>query len=450
MGPLGAVLAAVLAAAAPAAARDSLFPQIGNEGYDVEHYDVVQKYDPRSDVLNGSTVITARSTADLAEFSLDFEGPRVSGVFVDGRAASDRRSGAKLIIWPTRGLAAGERFQVEVNYRGVPRPLVDPDGAREGWIATNDGAFVVGEPTGTQTWLPSNNTPADKATFDVTTTVPNGRWVIGNGDLVSRRRGRRTTRYRWRERRPMATYLATATNGRFGATSVRRRGITFFDAVDSSYSRDERDEAHVALERQPSIVADYASRYGAYPFRTAGGAVDRVPGVGYALESQSISNYHRPPAYALVAHELAHGWFGNSVTPRDWVDIWLNEGFATWVQWDWSHRADDASSPADRFAANYARGESDPFWSVPPAAPRANEIFHEATYVRGAMTLEALRQIVGGATFARILRRWATEHRYGTVVTADFTALAEQEAGRDLDAFFRDWLYEPRKPPPPG
>ena len=443
-----AVIAVALAITAPAAAADSLFPRIGNPGYDVQHYEVLQKYDPRSDILNSSTVITALATADLREVSLDFQGPRLSGVFAQRREAHFRRRGSKLIVRLPRPVGAGSELVVEINYRGVARALVDPDGAREGWIATDDGAFVVGEPTGAQTWLPSNNVPSDKATFDVSTTVPNGRWVIGNGELVSRRRRHGTTTFRWRERRPMATYLATATSGRFDVSASTAGAVTFFDAVDSRFGADDRTAARRALARTPEILQHYTALYGDYPFRVVGGAVDRAPSVGYALESQSVSNYHQPPTAALVAHEVAHQWFGNSVTPREWVDVWLNEGFATWAQWDWSFRADDdGRSPAQRFEDAYAAAPDDaPFWRIAPGRPAANELFHDAVYTRGAMTLEGLRQIAGDDAFFRILRRWTTDHAYGNVATADFIALAEQETGRGLDAYFQDWLYTPAKP----
>ena len=427
---------------------DTLFPQIGNSGYDAQHYELRLSYTPLTRVLRGRATMRAHATETLRRFSLDLQGFRVSRVRVDGRPARFARRSTKLIVTPRGGsIAAGRPFAVRVEYAGVPRPVVDRDGAREGWLATGDGAHVVGEPTGSQGWFPNNNTPRDKATLDAATTVPKGVVVIGNGSLRRRTERRGRTTWHWREPRPMATYLATATLGRFRITRAREGGITFFNAIDPALATDERLAARAALARQPAIVAFYAQRYGPYPFDYVGGAIDRASKVGYALESQSISNYHEPPSAAVVAHEVAHQWFGNSVTPRDWTDIWLNEGFATWAQWDWSHQQDGESlSPAAWLRATYARDASHEMWRVAPGAPRANELFHEATYIRGAMTLEGLRQIVGDDTYFRIMRRWATDNRYGSVATADFIALAERESGRDLDAYFQDWLYTPRKP----
>jgi hypothetical protein len=245
----------------------------------------------------------------------------------------------------------------------------------------------------------------------------------------------------------MSTYLATATLGRFDVTTrTTATGVTVFDAVDPLFTPTQKARAAVSLGKEPAIVESHTSLYGQYPFDWVGAAVDRASFVGYALESQSISNYDRAPSSATVAHEIGHQWFGNAVTPVEWVDIWLNEGFAEWVQWDWSARADGGPSTADLWDENYARPDDDPVWQVPPANPEAATLFDEATYTRGAMTLEGLRQIVGDATFFQIMRQWESENRYGNVTTADFTALAERVSGRELTPYFQDWLYESGKP----
>ena len=428
-------------------AGDRLFPQIGNGGYDALHYDLALGYDPATDVLDGRATIAARATQRLGEFSLDLQGFNVSGVAVDGRRAAFAREGTKLIVTPRTPLADGRPFAVQVAYSGVPAPVTDPDGSQEGWFNTDDGAFVVGEPIGAQGWFPSNNTPRDKATYDVRTTVPQGISVVGNGVLAgSRTRGGRTT-FLWVQRYPMSTYLATATLGRFDVRRHRSpRGVTVFDAVDSQFAPEDKARTTAALAKEPAIVDSHASLYGPFPFDWVGAAVDRADFVGYALETQSISNYDRPPDAATLAHEIGHQWFGDEVTPREWVDIWLNEGFATWVEWNWSFHDGSAPSPADQWTANYNRPPEDPLWAVPPANPAAAQLFDQATYTRGAMTLEGLRQIVGDRTFFRILRQWQAEHRYGNATTADFTALAERVSGRELTAYFQDWLYEPGKP----
>ena len=167
-------------------AGDRLFPQIGNGGYDALHYDLRLAYDPATTTLDGRVALTARATQRLRAFSLDLQGFEVSEVSVDGEAANFTRAATKLLVEPVgRRIRLGSTFRVQVRYRGVPEPVTDPDGSREGWFATDDGAFVVGEPIGSQGWFPNNNTPADKATYDVRTSVPAGLTVVGNfGDAL--------------------------------------------------------------------------------------------------------------------------------------------------------------------------------------------------------------------------------------------------------------------------
>ena len=148
----------------------------------------------------------------------------------------------------------------------------------------------------------------------------------------------------------------------------------------------------------------------------------------------------------VVAHELAHQWFGDSVGLTVWRDIWLNEGFATWAEWRWLEEAGGPTT-AETFEEYYARQADTPaIWNPPPGDPGANRLFTQSVYVRGAMTLEALRQLIGDDAFYATLRAWTSTYRFGTVTTEDFIALAEQHSGLDLHDFFTNWLYTPGKP----
>jgi aminopeptidase N len=200
----------------------------------------------------------------------------------------------------------------------------------------------------------------------------------------------------------MATYLATATLGRFDLQRSRIDGVPSYVAVDPSQAA----EAAPALAKLPDIVGYFSSVFGAYPFDAVGAIVDDVPGVGYALESQTKPNFAHAPDELTLAHEIAHQWFGDSVTLTFWPDTWLNEGFATYAEWLWADHA-GGSSPQKEFDINYAKPESSAVWSPPPGglAP-PDELFGNSVYVRGAMTLQALRVKVGDAAFFRILRRW--------------------------------------------
>src|SRR5512132_2350982 len=454
-GRLGVVVlaVAVLAAAAPAGAADRFtpgapglgdpfFPLAGNGGYDVAHYGLRLRYEPATRRLQGRATIRAVATQDLSRFDLDLRGFAISRLSVNGRAASFTRQGQELVITPSRGLRAGHRFTVRVRYAGVPTVVTDPDESIEGWVPTDDGAFVVGEPQGSPGWYPANDNPQDKATYTFRVTVPRGLTVMANGVLMSRRATGRRTTFVWRERLPMAPYLATATLGRFDVTSYRlANGLPVYVAVDPTLP------AVPVLGKLPAIVRFYSSIYGPYPFDAVGAVVDDAKNVGYALETQTKPVFDEPPDEATLAHELSHMWYGDSVTLRRWPDIWLHEGFATWSEWIWSEHQGNKSAHHIFKTLYNTPAQDTAFWTPPPANPGTPVfMFNGTIYNRGAMTLQALREKIGDEAFFRILRAWAAEHRYGNVTTAQFIALAERVSGRDLRHFFSVWLYQPEKP----
>jgi aminopeptidase N len=451
---LAPVALALLAAAAPAGAQrfvdgspglgDPFFPLAGNGGYDVRHYSLDLSYERASGRLDGAAAIKARAKQDLRRFDLDLRGFDVSKLTVNGRRAAFGRDGQELVIRPRQKLRKGDRFRVKVRYGGVPEVITDPDESVEGWVPTDDGAFVVGEPQGSPGWYPANDNPRDKATYDFAITVPAGFTAVANGVLRSHRtRGGRTT-WRWRESLAMAPYLATATNGNFAlATSRTSKGIPIYNAIDPR----ESAAAAPVVAKLPEVVDFFSSIYGRYPFDAVGSIVDHAPDVGYALESQTKPNYDRAPDEETLVHELSHMWYGDAVTLRKWPDIWLHEGFATWSEWIWSEHQGEQTAQ-QRFDELYARPASDDaFWNPPPGDPGGPEnLFDGTVYNRGAMTLQALRQKVGDADFFRIMRRWYARNRYGNVDTRGFIRLAERVSGRRLDRFFDVWLYRPGKP----
>ncbi len=207
---------------------DPYFPLDGNGGYDVSHYDLALRYDPASDRLSGLATISARATQNLSRFNLDLTGLTVRSIVVDRRWASFSRDGQELTVRPRKGIRRGERFRVRVAYDGVPTTFEDGSG----WIHTDDGALVVGQPDSATAWFPVNDHPLDKASYSFAITVPAGREAVANGELrdVSTRRG--WTTWEWEAKEPMASYLTTATSGEFDLRSYRRDGIRFIDAVD--------------------------------------------------------------------------------------------------------------------------------------------------------------------------------------------------------------------------
>ncbi len=380
---LTGALAAALAVAAPAAADrshndsyspgeagagDPYYPNAGNGGYDVSHYDLELTYDRGPNALVGEAEIEARATQNLSRFNLDLRPFMVvSKIEVDGsRATFTRELEHELVITPRKGIKRGKKFEVEVEYTGTPEPVVDPDDSIEGWIPTHDGAFVVNEPQGSPGWYPANDTPKDKATYDISVDVPAGIEVISNGvlDDVETKRGR--TVWEWEERDPMAPYLATATNGefelRFGRTY---RGLREYNAVDPTTRRSTSPtsvpEPQLAWERveatQPTALQLFSELFGPYPFDSIGAIVDYAPNVFYHLESQTKANYFVVPGVSTIVHEIAHQWFGNAVTPEQWPDIWLNEGFARWSEWIFTEKTGGTDRPG---AVRHAVRELEP------------------------------------------------------------------------------------------
>jgi aminopeptidase N len=318
----------------------------------------------------------------------------------------------------------------------------NPDDSLEGWFPTADGAYVVSEPQGSPAWYPVNDTPCDKATYDFRVTVPRGLTVMANGVLVSHLASHGKTSWVWRESDPMAPYLATATIGRFRLTrSKLRDGTPVYLAVERRLGTVD------VLRKLPAIVDFFSSIYGPYPFDAVGAIVDSSRDLPYPLETQTKPLFPKPPNETELAHELAHQWFGDSVTLTTWSDIWLNEGFATWSEWIWSEHQGNKTAE-QWFQQFYATTASDDrFWNPPPAAlASARFLFAPPVYLRAAMTLQALRDKIGDSGFFRIMRDWATQNQFANVTTAQFIALAQRDSGLNLQHFFDVWLYQPGKP----
>jgi aminopeptidase N len=427
---------------------DPYYPNYGNGGYDVDHYNIHVSYDPAGDRLAGRTRIRAHATQALSQFNLDFVLP-VSSVEVNGRPASYRQGEHELVVRPRRALRAGAHMKIDVAYAGVPSTITS-EGVSP-WIRTPDGVAAVGEPEIAAWWYPANDHPRDKATFDVRVTVDDDLEALGNGVLVSNRLAHGERTWHWREQKPMAPYLAFFVVGQFDITSTTANGLPVVTAVASN-GGSEGQYAAADLARTPEVIAFEARQFGPYPFDAMGGVAPAAD-FGFALENQTRPVYTRGfwrngPNIYVVVHENAHQWYGDSVSVQNWRDIWLNEGFASFAEWLWSEKHGEGTG-AELFQAywdNYA--DDDDFWSVTIGDPGARNEFDAAVYDRGAMTLQALRTRVGDSAYFTILRNWAARHRYGNGSIAQFIRLAERVSGEDLGSFFDVWLYTGERPAP--
>ncbi|MET9701046.1 M1 family metallopeptidase [Streptomyces sp. NPDC006529] len=430
--------------------RDPLFPKAGNGGYDVQHYALGITYEPGRRHLTGTAVITARATQGLSSFNLDLAGLDVKAVTVDDAGARFNRTGNELTVRPAEDLEKGRVFRTRVSYSGTPRVVHDADDSKEGWIPTGDGAVGVGEPVGSMAWFPGNHHPSDKAVYDITLTVPQGYEAVSNGELRSRTDdGAGRTVFAWHGDAPMASYLAVAAIGTYTVTTGKTpSGIPVYDAV----APQEAAASAGPLARLPEMVEWGSGKFGPYPFSTTGAIVERRGTLGYALETQTRPVFAGAPSELLVLHEVAHQWFGNSVSPKAWKDMWLNEGFATYAEWLWSedHGGPSAQDRFTAFVEGDTRVDSDadrPWGDFPPAEPPGpGHISDDPVYYRGAMVLHRIRQEVGDPAFFALVRGWAAGHRHGNAGTRDFTAFAEESTGHDLDEVWDVWLYGKGKP----
>jgi aminopeptidase N len=326
-------------------------------------------------------------------------------------------------------------------YAGTTTRPTDIEGALYGWVTTRDGAMVVSEPDGSATWYPVNDHPTDKSSYTFDITVPEGLVAVANGLLEGSSTAAGRTTWSWDAPDPMAAYLATATVGDFRLHSYTApNGTPIIDAVDPS--RPASASASLALTGE--MLEFFEDRFGDYPFNSYGAIVDD-DSVGYALETQTRSFFSRNAGEGTVAHELAHQWMGDHVSPERWADIWLNEGWATYGSWMWGeHRGRDTA--ADQFADVMAIPADDDFWHSEVADPGPLGLFAGPVYDRGAATLHALREKIGDDAFFELARTWVERYGGDTADTDDFAALASEVAGQDLTHFFDVWVHRPVKP----
>jgi aminopeptidase N len=422
-----------------AGAGDSYASGSGNAGYGVDSYDLDLKYRVATNRLAGTAVIRGTTTEPLTKISLDLSRLQVNKVRMVGtRTVRFSQTANKLTLTLPEPLDTGDSFELTVEYAGTPAPRPSKWGP-VGWEELEDGVLVAAQPTGAPSWFPCNDDVADKATYRIRVSAEQAYTVVCNGTLDEHHVAAGRGHWTYVQKEPTATYLATLQIGRYERTSVT------FDSVPGvlAYPVPLKGRVYADFAPLPDMMSLFAQRFGPYPFRSYT-IVVTADDLEIPLESQALATFGANHADGhggserLIAHELAHQWFGNSVGLSAWKDIWLNEGFACYAEWVWSEHK--GASSADVLARRFHRGLLAQQEDITIGDPGADLMFDDRVYKRGALTLHALRLTIGDAKFYELLRAWTTQNRFGTVTTHDFRVLASTFSDEPLDALFDAWL----------
>ncbi|MBI5824094.1 MAG: M1 family metallopeptidase [Chloroflexi bacterium] len=434
---------------------DSLYPEFGNGGYDAKTYtlDIIVT-DVATSSLEAVTTIEAVATQELSRFNLDFAGFEVTSLKVNEEAAQFERKGQELTVIPSQPLKNGAEFTVAVEYQGIPESMESQAlPFPTGWIAYDGGIFVLSEPDGSASFFPVNDHPLDKAIYTIIVTVPKPYEVAANGLLEETKDNGDATTYRFEVRDPMASYLTTININDFDEETMESEGGV---PIRNYYAASLPDDVSKPFARQGEMIDYFSGLFGEYPFEVYGSLVMDTE-FGAALENQTMSIFgidmvntrDIEGTEAVVAHELMHQWFGDSVSVADWGDIWLNEGFATYGEGLWVEYLHGSEGLNGWAVGLYKEVSAYPEYYPPPGRPAANNLFNGGVYLRGGLTLHALRLAVGDEAFFEILSVYYDRYKFGNASTANFIQVAEEVSGKDLGSFFEAWLYENQLPPIP-
>ena len=429
-----------------ASAGDPYIPTGGNGGYLAEHYDLSLDYRVGTNRLNATAIITARALMSLDRFSLDFAGLSMEKVTVNGeRASKVTHSARKLVISLATTIEAGAEFEVVVRYRGAPH-AVRSNWGDVGWEELDDGVLVSGQPCGAASWFPCNDHPSNKASYRITIACESGYTVVSNGALSARSSRSGRTSWTFDVREPMATYLATVLIGRY-----RRRDLAAAPVAHSLYFP-ARLATRVGADfaRLTEMIAFFTDRFGPYPFASYSVVVTddelEIPLEAHGLAvfgSNHVDGNHGSDR--LIAHELAHQWYGNSLTVARWQDIWLQEGFACYAEWLWEEQR--GGRTVDQLAALH-RGKVQTLpRDIVIGDPGPHDMFDDRVYKRGALALHAIRKSLGDDAFFAALRAYTAARRHGHVSTDDFVEFfAEHTGSRVIGGFVARWVQQTALP----
>jgi hypothetical protein len=428
-------------------AGDPLAPELGSSGIDVQHVALDLAFDMAQNALAGTATLDIRATYhQLQTFTLDSYGPEVDAVTVDGADVPFVTKEQKLLIQLPEAVDYGTVFQAVIRYHVAPQPY------RSRYMPFFDiGMFfadgrvsTLNEPDAARTWFPCNDHPGDRATYDFRLRVPKPLVAVANGQLIETiPNDDGTQTFHWQMVDPMATYLVTIAVADYATIEEQTPGGV---AITHYVYPDRIEQGREIFGATDDAMAFLEGLIGPYPYDSYGHVV--APVVGMALETQSMTTMPdmildgtELEYYGLIVHELAHQWFGNTVTPGDWADIWLNEGFATYMEW-MSREARFGPDAALAVRVSSEQTLISDGRTSPLVDPDPGEMFGIATYDKGGWVLHMLRQEIGDEAFYALLRAYYETMRSRPTDTIAFWQIAEEVSGRDLSNFFGQWLLQ--------
>lgn len=426
-------------------AEDPYLPGAERAGIVPRHYELDLSVRLRNNRLTGTAVITGRIPATTRHLVLDLVGLRVKKALIDGKPAERvKQTRTHLFLTSRHDLPRNAEVSVTVVYEGSPGPRRGLWG-EVGWEELTDGVLVAGQPNGAPTWFPCVDHPSCKATFDIAVWTDAGYRALANGELVDTARKGSTHRWVYREKHPTSTYLAALQIGRYDV--VEHTGRVGF-AASHALAR----KARAALADQPAMFALFERCFGPYPFEAYTSVVsdDELEIPLEAMEMSLFGANHLTSAWEsqrLIAHEMAHQWWGNSVTLRQWKDLWLHEGFACYAEWLWAEESGRSTARAEAEEA-YAGLAAKP-QTLMLADPGAQDMFDDRVYKRGALALHALRTALGSEAFFALLSRFQSRFAHATASTEDFLSLVETLHGSEMREVLLPWLSDTALPPLP-
>lgn len=425
--------------------EDRVYPKVGDPGVDALHYALALDWDPGTRTLHATERLDFRSTTDADEFRLDFAPPlKPSAVAVDGEKAAYQHDGKDLVV--DHPVTANGEYTLTIRYSGRPEPVPAPvqrtDFSSTGWTVTDDGGvWTMQEPYGAYSWYAVNDQPSDKALYDVTIDAPSPMVGVSNGELLGRRENGGRTVTHWRLDEPASSYLVTVAIGDFTMTRDRSSSgvpLTYWTPADEP-------QLIARMRKAPAELDWLEDKLGPYPFDTLGFlVVDSKSG----METQTMitlgdTRYATSPV--VLAHEMAHHWYGDDVTPVDWRDVWMNEGMATYVQAVWAseHGGTPLEQQMDYWATFDTRLREE---AGPPGFYHEDSFGSGNVYYIPAVMWDELRKKLGDDEFWKLVRAWPASHEYANANYAEITSWWSEQSGQDLQDFFNAWILGPETP----